>query len=83
MYPADPSAEPEMVYNCRCTMVTVFDGYDKQVTDFNIDERLGDMTYNEWKESKDIKSDPIDKQEKQGKAIKQQYVNEYRRMKRS
>lgn len=83
MYPADPSAEPEMVYNCRCTMVTAFDGYDKQVTDFDIDERLGDMTYNEWKKSKDIKSNPIDAQEKKGKAIKGSYINEYRRMKKS
>lgn len=83
MYPADPSAEPEMVYNCRCTMVTVFDGFDKKTTDFDIDERLGDMTYDEWKKSKDIKSNPIDAQEKKGKAIKGSYINEYRRMKKS
>lgn len=82
-YPADPSAEPEMVYNCRCTMVTVFDGYDKQITDFDIDDRLGDMTYDEWKKSKDIKSNPIDLQEKKGKAIKGSYINDYRRMKKS
>jgi hypothetical protein len=80
MYPADPSAEPEMVYNCRCTMVTMFDGYDKKITDFDIDERLGDMTYDEWKESKNIKSEPIDKQERQGEAIRQQYINEYKAM---
>lgn len=83
MYPADPDAEPEMVYNCRCTMVTVFDGFDKQITDFDIDERLGDMTYDEWKESRDIKSDPIDKQERQGEAMKRKYIEKYRRMKRS
>lgn len=82
-YPADPSAEPEMVYNCRCTMITVFDGFDKQITDFDIDDRLGDMTYSEWKESKDIKSDKITKQEEQGKAMRQKYINDYRRMKRS
>jgi SPP1 gp7 family putative phage head morphogenesis protein len=80
MYPADPSAEPEMVYNCRCAMITVFDGFDKSITDYDIDERLGDMTYDEWKESKDIISHPIDKQEKQGWAIRQQYINEYKRM---
>lgn len=83
LYPADPSAEPEMVYNCRCTMVTVFDGYDKKTTDFDIDERLGDMTYDEWKKSKDIKSNPIDAQEKKGKAIKGSYIKEYKRMKKS
>lgn len=83
LYPADPSAEPEMVYNCRCTMVTMFDGYDKKITDFDIDERLSGMTYDEWKNSKDIKSEPIDKQEKQGKAMKKKYIDDYRRMKNS
>lgn len=83
LYPADPSAEPEMVYNCRCTMVTMFDGYDKKITDFDIDERLGDMTYDEWKKSKNIKSEPIDKQEKQGEAMKKKYNDDYRRMKKS
>lgn len=83
MYPADPSAEPEMVYNCRCTMVTVFDGFDKKITDFDIDERLGDMTYDEWKESRDIRSDPIDKQERQGEAMRRKYNEDYRRMRES
>ena len=81
MYPAEPSAEPEMVYNCRCTMVTVFDGFDKDINDFDIDERLGGMSYDEWKESKDIRSEPIDKQERQSEAIKNSYIEEYRRMK--
>lgn len=80
MYPADPSGEPEMVYNCRCAMISIFDGYDKSITDYDIDDRLGDMTYDEWKQSKNIKSEPIDKQEKQGKAIKQSYINQYKRM---
>jgi SPP1 gp7 family putative phage head morphogenesis protein len=83
MYPADPSAEPEMVYNCRCTMVTVFDGFDKKITDFDIDDRLGDMTYDEWKESRDIRSDPIDKQERQGEAMRRKYNEDYRRMRES
>lgn len=83
MFPADPDAEPEMVYNCRCTLVTVFDGFDKKITDFDIDDRLGDMSYDEWKESRDIKSHPIDKQERQGEAMKQKYINDYRRMKNS
>ena len=81
MYPADPDAEPEMVYNCRCTMVTVFDGFDKKITDFDIDDRLGDMTYDEWKESRDIRSDPIDKQERQAEAMRKKYNEDYRRMK--
>jgi SPP1 gp7 family putative phage head morphogenesis protein len=82
MYPADPSGEPEMVYNCRCAMISIFDGYDKSITDYDIDDRLRDMTYEEWKESKDIISHPIDKQERQGEAIKQSYIDEYRRMRK-
>lgn len=52
MFPGDPDAEPEMVYNCRCTMITTFDGYDKQVSDFDLsqNEKLGDMSYDEWKD---------------------------------
>jgi len=53
MYPCDSGADPAMVYNCRCDMISVFAGYDKQVTDYNIDERLGGMTYEEWRHSKD------------------------------
>lgn len=82
-YPADPSADPSMVYNCRCTMVTQFDGYGKSITDFDIDERLGNMTYKEWKTSKNIKSNPIDAQEKKGNAIKASYIKEYKRKKKS
>lgn len=83
MYPADPDAEPEMVYNCRCTLVTVFDGFDKQITDFDIDERLDGMSYDDWKESRDINPDPIDKQERQAEAMKKKYIDDYRRMKKS
>ena len=52
MFPGDPDADPAMVYNCRCTMITTFDGYDKQVSDFDLsqNEKLGDMTYDEWKD---------------------------------
>lgn len=81
MFPADPSAEPEMVYNCRCTMVTNFKGFSKKITDYDISERLGGMTFSEWQKAK-AKSQPIDTQEKKGKAIKQSYINEYKKMKR-
>lgn len=82
MYPADPSGDPEMVYNCRCTMIQVFDGYDKKITDFDIDERLGGMSYEDWKESRDMNSDPIDKQERIAEAERNRYNEEYRRMSR-
>ena len=47
MYPGDPHAEPEMVYNCRCTLIGVVDGVDIDNAPRN--SRLGNMTYEEWK----------------------------------
>lgn len=50
-YPGDPDAEPEMIYNCRCTLVAHFDKYGKDIErNFS---KIGDMTYDEWKKAKD------------------------------
>ena len=51
MYPGDPTAEPEMIYNCRCTLVAEIEGIDYH--DERNDSKLGDMTYEEWKHEKD------------------------------
>ena len=58
MYPGDPDAEPEMIYNCRCTLVAEIEGIDYH--DERNDSKLGDMTYEEWKHEKDkqIKEEP-------------------------
>lgn len=50
-YPGDPAAEPEMIYNCRCTLVAEIANYDYK--DERNDEKLGDMDYEEWKHAKD------------------------------
>lgn len=47
MYPGDPSAEPEMIYNCRCTLVAEIAGYNYK--DERNDSKLSNMTYEEWK----------------------------------
>ena len=53
-YPGDPSADPEMVYNCRCTMIQVYEGIDrKSVRRDEDDEEVVDMTYKEWKAAKE------------------------------
>jgi SPP1 gp7 family putative phage head morphogenesis protein len=52
MRPADPHGEPSQVYNCRCRLTHE---YDKYKTDWsnpanrNI-SKLGNMTYQEWKD---------------------------------
>lgn len=56
MYPGDPSGEPEEVYNCRCTMVSVLDGYsedeDFERYDNVAGEPIDNVSYNEWARDK-------------------------------
>ncbi len=59
-YPGDPAAEPEMFYNCRCTLVAEIANYDYK--DERNDSKLGDMDYEEWKHAKDKEAGkPIEK----------------------
>lgn len=50
-YPGDPDAEPEMIYNCRCTVVAAIKGIDNSKN-----ERLTTMeqSYDEWKAGKQV-----------------------------
>lgn len=47
MYPGDPDGAPEEVYNCRCTMIGVLKNHHYKMD--NRANKLGDMTYEEWK----------------------------------
>ena len=82
MYPGDPSAEPELVYNCRCTMIEVYDGidrtsvrraYDDDETGTRDSYTVENMTYKEWKEWKESgkpeqeKPEPKQKQKEEKK----------------
>ena len=51
LYPGDPMAEPEMVYNCRCTLVSDIKGIKYE--DERNTSKMGEMTYEEWKHAKD------------------------------
>lgn len=51
MCPGDPDADPENVYNCRCTMITQIAGYERDVNTRALADSLGNMTYEEWKEA--------------------------------
>lgn len=45
-YPGDPTADPDLVYNCRCTLIYVYPEYREQ-------QHFEDhQTYQEWKDSK-------------------------------
>ena len=49
-YPGDPSGAGSEVYNCRCTMVPVIG--DVPYDEVKRASKLGDMTYDEWKNEK-------------------------------
>ena len=43
-YPADPTAEPRLIYNCRCTLTNVIGKYNNNANyDF-----MGDVSYSQW-----------------------------------
>ena len=52
-FPGDPKAEPQLVYNCRCTLIGEVKGVDYNLSDVTErDNKLGGMTYEQWKEEK-------------------------------
>lgn len=79
-YPGDPSADPEMVYNCRCTLVPVLEGFEHDASDRELrhDDHLGSMTYDEWKESHEERSDPITKQDDIAETMRNSYIQDYK-----
>lgn len=49
MYPGDPDADPENVYNCRCTMIRQIEGFEHDLGSRDLGSVTAD-TYEEWKE---------------------------------
>ena len=52
-YPGDPSAPGYLVYNCRCTVVSVDKFHDPNAPRAS---KLGDLSYEEWKAGKEVKA---------------------------
>lgn len=78
MYPADPSCDdPAEVYNCRCTLRGVVKGLEKKAYKYRDETGMEGMSYDEWRDAHE-RSNPITLPEEKAKAIKKQYVDEYR-----
>ena len=50
MYPGDPDGASAEVYNCRCAMRSKVAGADPYSPDLSRNQRLGGMSYEEWKQ---------------------------------
>ncbi len=48
-YPGDPKASAKEVCNCRCTMVSIFDGLEPEANELEMDAKLRELTFKEWK----------------------------------
>lgn len=48
-YPGDPDADGANVYNCRCTMVSSIKGHPKNLSQREMSDKLGGMSYEQWK----------------------------------
>lgn len=78
-YPGDPTAEPEMLYNCRCTLIAALAGHERDRSMRILDSELEEKTYEEWKNSKNIYSDSITKQDDIAARMRAIYNAEYRK----
>lgn len=55
-FPSDPTADAADVFNCRCTMVTIYPKYDSDSEDWRKNEIIDGQTYEQWKKGKQRKS---------------------------
>lgn len=56
MCPGDMNAKPYLIWNCRCTYITQFKGLEKDIQNYDIrkDPSVNNMSYDEWKQSREV-----------------------------
>ena len=79
-YPGDFNAPGFLVWNCRCTLRGEVKGLERRAHKLRSTKAIEGQTYEQWRESKKVKTNPIDLPEKKAKAIKAKYIKEYREL---
>lgn len=49
-YPGDPQAPGYLIYNCRCTVIGKIKGFETELV--TTSPKMGDMSFEEWREAK-------------------------------
>ena len=65
-YPGDPKTPGYLIYNCRCTTITVDKFHDKNAPRAS---KLGDMSYEDWKAGKDLQLQKVQREEEKHRKI--------------
>lgn len=79
-YPGDPSAPGYLVYNCRCHVRPIVKGHEVSASDVTKrNNKLGDMSYSEWKKEKKSVSQSITHQDEVAETMKRVYGSEYKK----
>lgn len=81
-FPADPKGAAHLVYNCRCTLVPVIKGFEIDASDLSErnTNKMQEQTYEEWKNSHEITSDAITKQDDIADTMRRSYNRDYREL---
>jgi len=53
-YPGDPRGSASETIMCRCTHIVEFIGIEKGASELELDEKLKNMSYSEWKTDKEV-----------------------------
>lgn len=79
-YPGDPQADPANICNCRCTLIAALKGFARDMSDLSIrnTKHFENESYEEWKNEKESKTNPIDLPEKLSEKERLYYLNEYK-----
>lgn len=69
-----------LIYNCRCTIMGVIEGHEIDVTDLSLrnTSKMDEDSYEEWKESHNIQSESITKQDEIAETMQKAYIDEYK-----